>query len=308
MKPKQVDVLVVGDIFVDIVMSGFPDWPKPGQEAFAKEMLCEVGGGAAITACGLSRLNVTTGVVGLVENDGDVGDGGWITKRLSSFGVSTTMLEKHPTEPTGITIAVSSNRDRAFFTYPGANTGLPELLARSDVRSALETAAHVHFACRLDPLLLIELTESLHAQGTRVSLDVGWHPDWLGDRNSIRAVGELDWFMPNETEAEVMTGKSDPDEILDAFERMGIRRVALKLGERGAALIVDGSKVFVDPLKVQVVDTTGAGDSFDAGFIYGSLRGQSPERCLSIANMCGALSTRALGGITAFPSESEISK
>lgn len=299
---KQFDVLVVGDLFIDIVMSGCAELPAPGHEAFARAMIREAGGGAAITASGLARLGARTGVIGVVD---DV-DGAWLAKRLISVGVDTGLLEKHPSEPTGMTVAISSDRDRAFFTYSGANVGLPELLDRSDISTTLQQAHHVHFACCLDPLQLMKLTDLLHAAETRVSLDVGWHPDWLRNEKSIGAICGLDLFLPNEAEASVITGMNTPDAILDAFEHMGIRLLALKMGEKGSCALVNGRKVFSDPVKVDVVDTTGAGDSFDAGFIYGMLHGESPERCLEIGNICGALSTRALGGIAAFPSRGEI--
>lgn len=299
---KQFEVLVVGDLFIDIVMSGFTELPAPGHEAFAKTMIREAGGGASITASGLARLGAKTGVIGVVD---DV-DGVWLAQRLKSVGVDTGMLQRHPTEPTGLTVAISSDRDRSFFTYTGANVGLPELLDRHDIRATLQQAHHVHFACCLNPLQLKELTDLLHEAETCVSLDVGWHPDWLRSEKSIRAICELDLFLPNESEAGLMTQMKTPDAILDAFDQMGVRQLALKMGEKGSALMVNGRKVFSEALKVNVVDTTGAGDSFDAGFIYGMLRGEPPERCLEIGNISGALSTRALGGITAFPSPAEI--
>ena len=128
----------------------------------------------------------------------------------------------------------------------------------------------------------------------------------LNNAGTIDALSQVDLFMPNEAEAQAVTGEKTTAEILNAFERIGVRRVALKMAERGAALTIDGRKLFCDPVQVVSVDTTGAGDSFDAGFIYGTLRDEPPERCLQIANICGALSTRALGGITAFPSRAEI--
>jgi sugar/nucleoside kinase (ribokinase family) len=85
-----------------------------------------------------------------------------------------------------------------------------------------------------------------------------------------------------------------------------LRGVALKLGPDGAALLWDGEIHRCGPYPVEPLDTTGAGDCFDAGFIYGWLRGQSPGACLQIANVCGALSTRDLGGITASPAKDQL--
>ena len=103
-----------------------------------------------------------------------------------------------------------------------------------------------------------------------------------------------------------MTGESEPDAILHKFADAGLRAVALKLGPRGAALLWDEKIYQCDPYSVVPLDTTGAGDAFDAGFIYGWLRGESPDECLRIANVCGALSTEAVGGITGFPAEDRL--
>ena len=299
---KQLDAVVVGDLFVDIVLSGFSTWPKPGEEVFAEKLVREAGGGAAITACGLARLGARTGVFGVTGRE----DGVWLTDRLKSFGVDTTGLQSVLTRNTGITVAVTSDEDRTFFTHLGANTELPGLLRERDVQRELAQARHVHFACRLEAEFLGELIEILQAEGCRVSLDIGWHPDWLRDKRSMGALAKIDLFLPNESEAEVMTGQSSADSMLEVFAAKQMRAVAIKTGDRGSVLLWNGKRMRCDPVKVEPVDTTGAGDSFDAGFIYGWLNGESPIRCLQIANICGALSTRALGGIASFPTRAEI--
>lgn len=103
-----------------------------------------------------------------------------------------------------------------------------------------------------------------------------------------------------------MTGEREPEKILRAFAKAGAKTVVLKLGKQGAAMLVDNRLLSVAPPEVAAVDTTGAGDCFDAGFLYSWLNGKSPEECLRTGNLCGALSTRALGGIAAFPTIEEI--
>ena len=109
-----------------------------------------------------------------------------------------------------------------------------------------------------------------------------------------------------------MTGETEPESILRRFREEGAKAVALKLGARGAGLLWEGRIVFVDPHPVKPVDTTGAGDCFDAGFLHAWLRGEPPESCLRMVAICGALSTEGLGGLSAFPSrdrlETELSK
>jgi sugar/nucleoside kinase (ribokinase family) len=295
---KKWDVITVGDVFVDIVMSGFPVWPQQGEEAFATELHQEIGGGAAITACGLAKLGLRVSVVAMVGQS----YGQWLIERLKAAGVETNWIRFHLTEPTGLTVAVSSTNDRAFFTYAGANQFLKELLTDQRLHDELTRARHVHFALPIDPDLLSELADLLHSASCTVSIDIGWQKTWLQNERSLRALSKVDLFLPNEREAELMTGQQEPAAMLQSLATMGLRRVALKLGARGSMLLDEDEIIECPPHSVIPVDPTGAGDCFDAGFIYGFLREESPERCLRMASICGALSIEARGGVSGFPS------
>lgn len=303
MKPtdQRCNVITVGDVFVDLVMTGFPAWPQPGEESFAAELHREIGGGAAITACGLARLGTRATTLAMVGADGE-----WFAERLKECGVSPNLLRLHANEPTGTTVSVSTSKDRAFFTYTGANRSLEELLEQDEIRHELCQARHVHFACPIKAELLSELIEILHSTDCRVSIDVGWQVEWLTDKNSWQALKQIDLFLPNEREAELMTGESEPETMLRKFAETGLIRVALKLGERGSMALWEGEILSCPPLSVTPVDTTGAGDCFDAGVIFGWLENQKPQDCLRLANICGALSTTGLGGIAAFPSRQNV--
>ncbi|MGH9838386.1 MAG: carbohydrate kinase family protein [Blastocatellia bacterium] len=299
---KQFDCITVGDVFVDIVMSGFASLPQLGEEAFASDLRREVGGGAAITACGLVRLGARVGLLAMVGQS----DGQWLLDRLKDRGVETAGIRFHLTEPTGLTVAASTAEDRAFLTYNGANHFLKELLDDPRVHEPLARARHVHFALPIAPALLRAIAGKLHDAGCRVSVDVGWQKDWLEDERSIEALANIDLFLPNEREAELITGRPEPEAMLQSLSAMGVSRVALKRGARGAMLLWDDEIIECPPHRVRPVDATGAGDCFGAGFIYGLLQGESPERCLQIANLCGALSTESLGGIASFPDRDKV--
>jgi sugar/nucleoside kinase (ribokinase family) len=299
---KTWDVVVVGDLFMDTVMSGFSLLPRLGEEAFAQTLRQEIGGGAAITSCGLARLGLNVAVLGVVGKD----DGMWIVTRLIDAGVNASALEHHPTEPSGITVSVSTAEDRAFFTYYGANEHLPIMLKNPEARALMAEARHVQFACAPDPVLNAGLFPELHEAGCTISIDAGWHEFWLTDPRIYEMLREADVFFPNEREAALMTGRADAEDMLEALRRKGIRNVALKLGAKGAVLSWRGELIRCPPHAVSSVDTTGAGDCFDAGFIYAWLNGESPEYCLRTACVCGALSTRGLGGIATFPLKEEL--
>jgi sugar/nucleoside kinase (ribokinase family) len=296
-RKPQWEVVTCGDVFVDLVMSGFPRWPEPGEEVVAQSLAREIGGGAAITACGLAQLGCRVALRAAIGTDGE-----WFRERLGGQGVALDLLEIDERNPTAITVAVSTVEDRSFFTYPGANRGLAELLASEKTIEAMIGARHVHLASAVAPERLIELGRRLRAAGTTLSVDVGWVESWLRDPASLIALREVDLFMPNEREGEAMTGTSDPVEMLRRFAAAGVRRVALKLGAAGSMMIEDGVIEVAPGIEVAAIDTTGAGDCFDAGFLAAWVAGESPRKCLQQGNLCGAWSTTALGGVNGFPS------
>jgi ribokinase len=296
------DVVVVGDLFIDEVLSDFSSLPKLGEESFARSLRREIGGGAAITACGLAKLGRRVAVLGVVGKQ----DGMWVVHRFLEAGVNTAFVENHPDEPTGLTVSVSTREDRAFFSYYGANERLPSLLKEPAARKLMVKARHVHFACAPDRLLHAGLFESLRKRRCRVSIDVGGHETWLADARNLEILRDANVFFPNLREGELITGETEPHKILRALHEKGLNAVGLKLGGKGAALLWRKKEFRCDAYPVTNIDTTGAGDCFDAGFIHAWLDGVSPEDCLETANVCGALSTRALGGIAGFPSLDEL--
>ena len=294
--------MVAGDLFEDIIMSGFAFWPKPGQEAVAHEFCREMGGGAAITACGLAKLGAKAGVLGVVGSD----VGPWVIDRFRRYGVETSGIHYDLDEPTAFTVAISSPSDRTFFTYRGANIVFPRILMDAATERMLSHARHVHLGCAPELDSIQELIQALRANDCGISLDVGWHEPWLSDPRAMAAVRRLDIFFPNETEASRMTGEADPERMLERFREEEVKAVVLKLGERGAGMLWQDRIWFTQPHHVEPLDTTGAGDCFDAGFLYAWLNGEDPNTCLRAAAICGALSTEALGGLAGFPSRQRL--
>jgi sugar/nucleoside kinase (ribokinase family) len=298
------DVLVAGDLFLDLVMSGFESWPLPGEEAFAKKFHKEVGGGAAITACGLSKLGLRAGILGSVGKE----DGQWMLDHLQARGVDTSRIHITPAQPTAFTVSVSTTVDRTFLTYNGANRELPGLLGELVGIAAASGARHIHLAHALDLENAQGAFKAISDCGRSLSLDVGWHPGWFADPRAMAALRLVEVFFPNEREAVAITGEREPDRMLRAFQRMGLKRVALKLGAEGAGLLWDGEIAFHKPVFIDPVDTTGAGDCFDAGFIYAWLQGMDPKLCLRAGAACGEMSARALGGTAGFPAKEELER
>jgi len=302
MRSLSPEVVVIGEFFVDEVLSGFQSLPRLGEESFARQLHRDVGGGAAITACGLAKLGVPVAVLGAVGKE----DGQWVAKRLINCGVDCSGLEYDAQEPTGLTVSVSTREDRAFFSYYGANRLLSKLLRKPSTLQTARKAKHVHFACAPDTEQDAPLLNRLRRARCRVSIDVQSHISWLTRLESLNLLRTCNIFFPNEREAEWISGEEGTHKILRSLSDKGIRGVGLKLGGKGAALLWRKRQLLTDPFPVDTVDTTGAGDSFNAGFIYAWLRGKNAQTSLEIANLCGALSTRKPGGIEAFPSLAEL--
>ena len=234
-EPKSLDILVGGDLFIDLIMSGFASWPQPGTEAFARELHREVGGGAAIAACGLAMLGSRVALFGMAGHDGD-----WFAARLNRFGVITSRLRFDPEEPTAVSVAISTPGERTFLTYHGPNVRFPQILAEEAASGGLANVRHFHLNWAPDLATAADLFTAIRRQGCSISLDVGWHEDWLADPRSLALLPLIDIFFPNEVEANRMTGEKDPAKMLRRMASAGARRVALKLGADGAALLWDG--------------------------------------------------------------------
>ncbi|HEY3459145.1 MAG TPA: carbohydrate kinase family protein [Bryobacteraceae bacterium] len=294
---KPLDAAIVGEIFVDHILHGFTHWPTLGEEVYCRQYVREIGGGTANTACALAKLGRRTGIFGCVGAE----DAAWIRNRLTSFGVSVENLRTLDTL-SGVTVAVSTSDDRTFFTYPGANRELPGILRSPTFHEALAEARHVHFAC---PILFEDaaaLFPKLRAAGCTLSLDAGWHPDWLRMDQTAMLLDMVDWFFPNEKEGAWITGVNEPEDIL---QRLGSGAV-LKLGQAGAAMLNNGAMLTTSAPSATVIDTTGAGDAFDAGFLDAFLDGGNPAEWLRRGVRCGTLSTRAAGALAGLPERKEL--
>ncbi|MEP6831210.1 MAG: carbohydrate kinase family protein [Rhizomicrobium sp.] len=296
------EVAVVGEIYIDHVLTGFAKWPEPGEEVFTRQYAREIGGGAVNTACALARLGRSTrlfGVIGAV-------DAGWIGERLGTFNLSGDTLEKIEGN-TGVTVSVSMRDDRSFFTYSGENDKLIPILQSEAMIASLRNAKHVHFALPLPYTVAMSLLPILRAAGCTTSLDVGFQYEWLCSSENRETCRSVDYMFPNEKEASLLSG-GDAAGYLSFAQQEGFPNPLVKLGSHGAAMLIGDILYEASSPLVKVVDTTGAGDAFDAGFIDGILDAAAPEVRLNRACICGSLSTRAAGALSALPHRKELER
>ena len=299
---RRQDVVVVGEIYVDHIFTGFAEWPRPGEEIFAREYVQEVGGGGAITACALARLGRSVSLIGAVGAE----DLPWLQQRLERLEVAAEDLRVGDGR-SGVTVSVSTGGDRTFFTHVGENIHLEDHLSDASVIDRLLQTRHVHFAMPISATAAQRLLPRLRSAGCTVSLDVGHHPQWLREPANRDTCASVDYLLPNEREADLVSG-AGAEAYLEFTREYRWRSGVVKLGSCGAAMWRQDERWAVASPEVKVVDTTGAGDAFDAGFIDGLLDGATGEECLRRGCVCGGLSTRVAGALGGLPDREEFNE
>lgn len=298
-------ILVVGELNVDLVLQNYSSFPTPGKEVLVERASLTLGSASAICAAGLARLGNEVAFAGKLGCDawGDL-----VLARLNELSIDVSRILRSCDLTTGITVSVSSAADRALITYLGSS----EALRVSDVQEAwLASSDHLHVSSfylqrSLRPDLK-SLFARAHALGLTTSLDPGCDPleVWGGDLLDV--LTEVDLFFPNEVELAGVTGEPDPVTALRRLQNGRTLTVA-KLGASGCMAIVDGTLVSLPAFRVTPVDTTGAGDSFNAGFLHSFLRDGKATEAIRFGAACGALSTLGMGGTTAQPDEQEAAR
>lgn len=299
-------VLVVGDANPDLVLRG-DVVPRFGQaEQLLDSAALVPGGSAAITAHAFARLDRPVSLVAAVGAD-EFGDR--TRRELAAAGVAVDQLIERADVPTGLTVVLSRSNDRAIFTLPGT---IPTLSA-TDVRAAVSALGaeltHVHVSSFfLQPALAAELPQvlaELQAAGITTSLDPNDDPagTWLG---VDALLPHLDVLLPNRAEAIALGGDDDPRQAARRLAALG-PLVVVKDGAHGAfASDPGGHTVAVAGEACVAIDTTGAGDTFDAAFLDAWLDHVPLTACLGRAVLAGALAVTAVGGTAGQPKRSAL--
>ncbi|MDI6910247.1 carbohydrate kinase family protein [Nocardioides sp.] len=301
---EPLDVLVLGELNPDLVLTGGDLTPRFGQvESLVAGSTLTLGSSGAIFAAGCARLGLRTAIAGLVGEDTF---GRFVREQLRDFGVATSGIVTDSTVATGLTVILNRGEDRAILTHLGAMAQMTAAQVDTDL---LARARHVHvtsyFLQRGLQPGLPGLLEQARRNGSTVSMDTNWDPDERWTDGLREALRHVDVFLPNEAEALAITGATS---VAAAAEELGrtVPELVVKLGARGAETWLRGERHQAAAIAVDVRDTTGAGDSFDAGYVHGLLAGLSVDERLRQACVCGALSTRAIGGVGAQPTVDEV--
>jgi sugar/nucleoside kinase (ribokinase family) len=299
---KNFDLIVPGELNPDLILTDPDLAPRFGQaEVLVADAALTPGSSSVIFACGAARLGLRVAFVGVV---GDDLFGGFMLEALQTRGVDTSHVIVDPGQKTGLTVILNRVDDRAMLTHLGA---INALRADQIPDELLSQARHLHLASyflqtRLQPDVP-DLFRRARTLGLSTSIDTNWDPDerWTGVHDLLPLV---DVFLPNENEAMALTGA---ERVEAAAGRLAVqvKVVAVKMGAEGGLAIAGGERYRAAALPVKVVDTVGAGDTFDAGFVYGYLQGWSLEKALKLAIACGSASVQQAGGLAGQPTLAE---
>ncbi|NUP82241.1 MAG: carbohydrate kinase family protein [Nonomuraea sp.] len=299
----DIDLLVLGELNADVIVECGDIRPAFGQvEDLVEDAEIVLGSSGAITACGAARLGANVAFAGVVGDDW-LGD--FVLDRLRERGVDTTHCVRRPGRRTGMSIVLSSHGDRSILTFPGE---IGRLAAADVAPQALAAARHVHVSSYFLQQDLWEglpgLFRAARERGATTSVDPNWDPSRSFDRGLPALLPLVDYLLPNEAEAQRIAATGPGATVEEAAATLAAlgTTVVIKRGADGALLRSPGGDVrTVTAPVITPVETTGAGDSFDAGLLTALLRGQDLAAALRLASACGALSTQGRGGTAAQP-------
>jgi sugar/nucleoside kinase (ribokinase family) len=295
---KAYDVLVVGELNVDLILNRIGGFPEMGKEIIAGEMTVTLGSSSAIFASNLSVLGAKVSYLGKVGKDQFAS---LVFSSLERSGVDVGHIISTPRFQTGLTVAMNYGNDRAMVTYPGA---MNDLSIRDISERALKSAAHLHVSSvflqeGLKPDI-VQLFRRAKEAGMSTSLDPQWDPHEKWDVDLVGLLPFVDVFLPNAVELEQFTSCHSIEGALAAITPY-CNVVVVKNGVKGAVMWDRKSLVTQPPfLNESVVDAIGAGDSFNAGFICKYVRKEPLKACLEFAALTGAINTTGKGGTSAF--------
>ncbi len=303
---EKFDILAVGELNVDLILNDLKQPPKLGKEIIAQSLDVILGSSTAIFASNISSMGASVAFIGKIGYDRFADT---VLSSLKDRAVNTDFIIQTSEFKTGASIVLNYQQDRYMITYPGAM----EQLTIDDISNqALEHASHLHFSSpflqpgiKNDLAMLFKRAKDL---GLTTSLDTQWDPLEKWDLDLATLLPLVDVFLPNAGEIISMTGINDVTGAAEKFVDL-CKILVVKCGEDGALLFSEDQKIIGKPFNnEQVIDAIGAGDSFNAGFIFKYNRGRPLSECLEFANLMGAVNTTGIGGTGAFTDQTKIQK
>jgi sugar/nucleoside kinase (ribokinase family) len=292
---KPLDITIAGETNLDLILYGLPEEMPAERELLGSGFKVTLGGSSSILAHNLATLGTRVGFISQVGAD-EMGE----LARLGECGVDISRITRRKDVGTGVTLLLPHGRRRHILTYLGA---MAAMTAADMDLAYLTTSRHFHLSSLflqtgLQPGLP-KLFDQLKQAGLTISLDTNDDPSdtWGGVLDQL--LDKIDLLLPNEDEIMRITGKDTLEGALDALAQR-VPLIVVKCGCRGAVVQRGNERDWIDPIRVDPIDTIGAGDSFNAGFLSSYLNGEDPLRAAAMGNVTGALSTLRPGGTEAY--------
>ncbi len=284
--------------FLVAPLSRIPHWDE---SAFVENVHLSVGGLAANTALCLAHLGAPVDLLACLGRDPFAE---LARQQLQAFGINSRYIRRDPRHSTSLAFGFVGDKGRRFFIVSrGANASLCKRdFQRIKWRSVsiLHLGGYFHLP-GVEPDLPL-LFQQLQNKGIQTSLDLAWDPEGRWLRPMLPLLPNLDLIFPNQKQLQRLTEERSVRRGAQVLRKRGVKGVVVKLGARGCYVDSNDWQGFVPPFDVTVRDTTGAGDNFDAGFLYGLRAGWSLMVCARFANVVAAASTRAYGAAASLPS------
>lgn len=294
---QRFDITIVGETNLDLILYGLPEQMPLERELLGSGFKVTLGGSSSILAHNLAMLDNRVGFISQVGRD-EMGD--IALSRLAESGVDLSQLIRQDRVDTGVTLLLPHGQRRHILTYLGA---MAEMTVADLNLAYLTSARHFHLSSLflqtgLQPGLPM-LFDHLKAAGMTISLDTNDDPSdtWGGVLDQL--LDKIDLLLPNEDEMMRIARKPTLEQALDLMSSR-VPLIVVKCGSRGAVVQQGNKRNWIPPVRVEAVDTIGAGDSFNAGFLSSYLKGQDPSRAAAMGNVAGALSTLRPGGVEAY--------
>ena len=294
---SRFDITIAGEINLDLILYGLPDQMPVDRELLASKFSLTLGSSSAILAHNLGALGVQVGFATKVGADplGKIA-----LDLVSGANVKLSCPEPAPDDQTGVTVLLHHGKTRHILTYMGV---MSEMNGNDLDIQFLASSRHFHisslFLQKAMQPYLPSLCRELKQRGLTLSLDTNDDPDDRWDEPLGELLSLVDILLPNEDEAMRMTRTSSVDAALELLARQ-VPVVAVKCGSRGSIVQAGDKRYVAPPLQVDPVDTIGAGDSFNAGFLKAYLQSMPLDQCAAAGNAAAALSTLRSGGTEAF--------
>ena len=302
-RSKTPRTIVIGELNVDLIATGVNSIPEMGVEIVVEDCALTLGSASAIFAVGMAKLGHQVTFVSQVGSD-SFGD--FCIDALHDARVSTKNVGRTKQFRTGVTIALSNARDRALITFPGA---IESFNARRIDMSLIPRHQHLHLTSYFLQRALRKSFPDLLRRAKREGLITSFDPNSDPTDNWPQSIQHVlrftDVLFLNKTEALKLTRVRKVEQALRKLSQL-VPCTVIKLGPQGAIAVSDNQVFQSSGFDVPAVDTTGAGDSFDAGFMSAYLRGESISGCLETGNACGALSTLQPGGTAGQPDQKRL--